>query len=45
MWVVGVDPEVSMSLRWWQEVIQNRHHVIWAGMCVMYVCTASGCAC
>lgn len=39
MWVVEVDPEVSMSLRWWQEVIQIRHHVIWAGMRVcMYVC-------
>lgn len=38
MWVVEVDPEVSMSLRWWQEVIQIRHHVIWAGMRVcMYI--------
>lgn len=37
---VEVDPEVSMSLQWWQEVIQIRHHVIWAGMSVcMYVCT------
>lgn len=44
MWVVEVDPEVSMSLQWWQEVIQIRHHVIWAGMCVcmyvyVYACT------
>lgn len=42
-WVVEVDPEVSMSLqlRWWQEVIQTRHHAIWAGH-VCYVRMHSG---
>lgn len=30
-----------MSLQWWQEVIQTRHHVIWAGMSVMYVCLSA----
>lgn len=39
MWVVEVDPEVSMSLQW-QEVTQIRHHVIKPGMCrCMYMCT------
>lgn len=42
MWVVEVDPEfVNVTLQWWwQEVIQTRHHVIWARyLCVMYTCT------
>lgn len=36
-----------MSLQWWQEVIQTRHHVIWAGIeCYvrLSVCTADGLA-